>query len=89
VEFFGLAQTLHSPTVVERDFKNVGLPFEGGTQEMSRDTVLHSILEKLKPQIRGLLADKEYEKVSWLYDRIASRLGVPLSKSYPRAIDNA
>jgi hypothetical protein len=49
------------------------------------DVALRQILEKLKVKIRSPLEDKDWSKVAWLYDRIATRLGVPLSTSYPRA----
>jgi hypothetical protein len=49
------------------------------------DYLLRSVLEKLKLQIRAPLADKEWVKIAWLFDRIAHRLGVPLAESYPRA----
>jgi hypothetical protein len=45
---------------------------------------LKVILEKLKPRIRSPLGDKEWEKVAWLYDRIAKQLGDPHARSYPR-----
>jgi len=53
----------------------------GGTPA---DSVLRSIMRGLKGQIRSPLADKEWEKVAWLYDRLAARLGVPRASSYPR-----
>jgi hypothetical protein len=30
------------------------------------------------------LADKDYDRFAWLYDRVAKRLGVPPASSYPR-----
>ncbi len=63
----------------------MGLP--GGEipgQTVHGTTALMSVLDVMKPRIRGALADKEFDKVAWLYDRIAKRLGVPLSASYPR-----
>jgi hypothetical protein len=45
---------------------------------------LENCLIGIKPILRSPLADKDYERVSWLYDRLARELGVPLSKSYPR-----
>jgi hypothetical protein len=46
--------------------------------------LLKDILEKLKVKIRSPICDRDYEKISWLFDRIANQLGVPLSQSYPR-----
>ena len=49
------------------------------------EQVFKSILDSLKPQIRGPLADKDWEKVAWLYDRVAYQIGVPPARSYPRS----
>lgn len=63
----------------------VGLPNESaGLKKIQADVMLKSILNTLKSRIRGPLEDKEWEKVAWLYDRIAGRLGVPPAGSYPR-----
>lgn len=48
------------------------------------EDMLQQALLGLKPMLKRPLADKEFEKVSWLYDRIAKQLGVPQSNSYPR-----
>jgi hypothetical protein len=40
--------------------------------------------ERVKEEIRTPHEDKEYEKIAWLYDRIAKQLGVPPASSYPR-----
>jgi hypothetical protein len=45
---------------------------------------LGTALNKLKPAIRSPLADKEWAKVAWIYDLLASELGVPHAESYPR-----
>ena len=63
----------------------VGLPNEStGLKKIPADVMLKSILNTLKSRIRGPLEDKEWEKIAWLYDRIAGRLGVPPAGSYPR-----
>jgi hypothetical protein len=51
--------------------------------------MLKGMLGALKREIRSPLPDKEWEKIAWLYDRIALRLGVPPAKSYPRAMSSA
>jgi hypothetical protein len=56
----------------------IGSPGVHGT------TALNSVIDTMQARLRTPLADKEYEKVVWLYDRIAGRLGVPASSSYPR-----
>jgi len=48
------------------------------------DAILRFALNGLKQQIRGPLADKEWRKVAWVYDRLASALGVAPAQSYPR-----
>lgn len=63
-----------------------GLPAAAQRYELRGSLVLGLVLETLKRQIRGPLADKEYEKVEWLYDRIAVQLGVPPARSYPRVL---
>jgi hypothetical protein len=46
--------------------------------------MLEERLAVLKIKLRSPLGDKEYSKVSWLYNRIAKQLGVPPASSYPR-----
>lgn len=45
---------------------------------------LRFIFEDLKTSIRAPIHDKEYEKLIWLFDRIATQFGLPLASSYPR-----
>jgi hypothetical protein len=49
-----------------------------------RDHLLGAILARIKPQIRAPIEDKEWEKLAWLYDRLAAQLGVAPASSYPR-----
>jgi hypothetical protein len=65
-------------------FSEAGVPSSGKLPPLPGYVGLQGILNGLKPTIRGPLAEKEYRKVAWLYDRIAERLGQPLSSSYPR-----
>ena len=44
--------------------------------------MLGGILHARKPQIRLPLKDKDFDKLAWVYDRIAAQLGVPPAKSY-------
>jgi hypothetical protein len=46
------------------------------------DDLLKTVLSELKVPLRGVLGDKERNKLAWLYDRIARRLGVPPASSY-------
>jgi hypothetical protein len=62
----------------------MGLPGGAMPGQVHGATALMSVLDVMKPRIRVALADKEFAKVAWLYDRIARRLGVPLTASYPR-----
>jgi hypothetical protein len=48
------------------------------------DMLLGGVLNILNKQIRAPLEEEQYEKVAWLYDRIAGRLGRPLANSYGR-----
>ena len=48
-----------------------------------REQLLGSILQALKPRIvRSTLKEKDWNKLAWVYDRIAAQLGVPPAKSY-------
>src|SRR5262249_26371050 len=61
-----------------------GLPAAPQRYELQGAPVLAIVLQHLKEHLKVPLADKEYRKVEWLYDRIAAQLGVPLARSYPR-----
>lgn len=64
---------------------SAGLPSAGRSlRNVPGDIGLRGMLDRLKPMLKVPLEDKEWRKVAWLYDRIASRLGVPLASSYPR-----
>ena len=64
---------------------DAGLPApENSLPKYGNEQILGVILDKLKPQIRGPLGDREWAKIAWLYDRIAAQLGVPPASSYPR-----
>lgn len=65
------------------------VPPNDSLRGVSGPALLKAILGALNSQIRSPLPDKEWEKIAWLYDRIASRLGMPLAKSYPRATRTA
>jgi hypothetical protein len=61
-----------------------GLPAPENTlRSHSREQLLGSILRALKPQvIRSTLNDEAWNKLAWVYDRIAVQLGDPPAKSY-------
>jgi hypothetical protein len=61
----------------------LGLP-KFSDQPSSSFEAMTECLAGIKPILRSPLTDKEYERVSWLFDRIAKQLGVPPSQSYPR-----
>jgi hypothetical protein len=71
----------------QRDFIEAGLPSPeveaGALSAMPWGFALKGILAHLKIELRAL-PDKEHEKLTWLFDRIATQLGVPPSSSYPR-----
>lgn len=66
--------------ILEAGISSVGRSLK----DVPGDIALQAILETLKKRIISQLDDKEWAKVAWLYDRIATRLGVPLAISYPR-----
>jgi hypothetical protein len=69
-----------------------GLPFPKSSKPLldiaSNEQVLTIILNALKPQIRAPIDDEVYEKLAWLYDRLAPQLGVPFAHSFPRVRPN-
>jgi len=66
-------------------YVTLGLPVsKRNLATVSSQAMLAFALKALKPQLRIPLGDKEWEKVAWVYDRIAEQLGVPPARSYPR-----
>jgi hypothetical protein len=83
-DFFKSMQRSLRESPTPGDFEE-GVPGpEFSFRDTPADSLLGSILQGLKRQIRSPLEDKEWEKVAWLYDRVAARLGVPSASSYPR-----
>lgn len=71
--------------VTEEALRAAGLPVtKPSATDFGNEQVLKLMLNSLKPQIRAPLDDKDWEKVAWLYDRLADQLGVPPARSYPR-----
>jgi hypothetical protein len=67
------------------ELQDAGLPVpKSWHRDVTARTMLEFVLDPLKPQIRGPMVDKDFEKLAWIYDRIAKQLGVPPSSSYPR-----
>lgn len=66
----------------------IGLPATGLTPSLTIEPYddLKKILELLKVQIRSPIPEKEWQKLAWLFDRIAAQLGVPQARSYPRVL---
>jgi hypothetical protein len=68
--------------VAPDELREAGLPFPTNRlSDVPNDKVLASILDSLKPQIRAPISEEAWEKIAWLYDRLASQLGVPLARS--------
>lgn len=65
-------------------WQKAGFDDASGLHRYDAENLLTGALQGLKGVARSPLADKEYKKVEWLYDRIAGRLGVPPLRSYPR-----
>jgi hypothetical protein len=80
--FMSSIDTEHPPEF----WSSVGLPDRSGVslKRVESTTVLQHTLNLMKPTMRGPLADKEWNKMAWLYDRVATQLGVPRANSYPR-----
>ena len=73
------------PADVDKNLLSIGLPASGDrVRNANPDAFLKAILEQLKREIRSPLDDRDWAKVAWLFDRIATQLGVPWSESYPR-----
>lgn len=69
----------------DRRLNRMGLPNQNKAFiRMDPKEALAIIALKIREQMVGPLPDKEWKKLSWLYDRIASQLGAPLSSSYSR-----
>jgi len=69
--------------ITEEDWDKLGLPKSRAEPHSTLET-LKNCVAGIKPILRSPLTDKDYERVAWLFDRIAKQLGVPLSASYPR-----
>src|SRR3979409_841091 len=51
--------------------REAGLPYQDrGLKVVPGDRILNQVLSQLKARLKAPLADKEWEKVAWLYDRI-------------------
>jgi hypothetical protein len=77
-------------TSIDRDdakdvYATLGLPVsKKNLSDVSSEQMLDFALKALKPLLKTPLGDKEWEKLAWVYDRLAAQLGVPPAKSYPR-----
>jgi hypothetical protein len=80
IEFLNHGEIENSREVL----RAAGLPAGPMRYQLEGPRVLRLVLEILKAQIRRPIADKEYNKIEWLFDRIAVQLGVPRARSYPR-----
>lgn len=67
-------------------YTTLGFPKRGNRRldTVPTDTILKFALNGIKSQARGPLADKEWRKIVWVYDRLAKELRVPPASSYPR-----
>jgi hypothetical protein len=81
--FIKLLQGL-SASVTKRNWELAGFTDGHGIHDYDGHNLLAGAFAGVKVIARAPLQDKEYEKVAWLFDRMAKRLGVPLLKSYPR-----
>jgi hypothetical protein len=67
-------------------YATLGFPRQGDRRlnSVPSDALLRFALNGIKEQVRSPLGDKEWKKVAWVYDRLASALGIPPASSYPR-----
>jgi len=67
-------------------WEHIGFPIPNGfsLKKTPREELLRESLDAMKPDLRGPLSDKDWNKLAWLFDRIAGRLGLPPAASYPR-----
>jgi hypothetical protein len=85
-DFMKLAASMEKPIAKESQERS-GLPITGDGlfySKVAPREILQKCLDGLKPYIKKPLADKDYDRFAWLYDRVAKQLGVPPARSYPR-----
>ena len=82
VENFDLMAQLE-PKPDSEFWDSAGLP-KFAPEPSTSLAALESCLERVKSILRSPLTDKDYERVAWLYDRLAKQLRMPPSASYPR-----
>jgi hypothetical protein len=64
---------------------NAGLPIpQGQFNDFSNKDILHMVLDSLNTQLQHPMTDEVFAKVAWTYDRIAQRIGLPLSSALRR-----
>jgi hypothetical protein len=88
-DFLKLVAKIEKP-IPEEFFEKSGLPPTGLStpyRDIPHDKILRESLQGLKPYLKEPLSDKDWRRFSWLYDRIAKRIGVPPASSYPRVSD--
>jgi len=83
VDFIGHLRKIET-SLGTKDLTPLGLPTVDSFRFVEPIGQLKLLLERLKAQLRLPLNDRDWAKVAWLYDRIATRLGVPPASSYPR-----
>ena len=67
-------------------YSSLGLSRGGrfSLKKMSADQFFGFPLTGIKPMLKIPTTDKEWTKIAWVYDRLASLLGMPPASSYPR-----
>jgi|GEM_PF-4239266 len=67
-------------------YSTLGFPVAGAgaLRGISANQFFGTPLNGIKPLMRKPLHDKEWNKIAWVYDRLAKILGVPPASSYPR-----
>jgi hypothetical protein len=68
---------------------NAGLPIpQNKFKDFSNKDILHMVIDSLNDQLRHAVPDDVFMKISWIYDRVAKRIGHPLSSALPRIRPN-
>jgi hypothetical protein len=67
------------------ELKKAGLPQPQGVYAQLSNELIHSqVADSLREQMKEPMTWKDFNKVTWLYDRVAKQVGWPLSNTIQR-----
>jgi hypothetical protein len=86
IQFMDILISMEDMNVPKDVYSTLGFPSSGrrSLRGISANQFFGTPLSGIKSLIRTPLRDKEWNKVAWVYDRLANILGVPHASSYPR-----